>query len=382
VTNIPALVDPYGMIDEEKAKLFHDNELKALEHDPVAYNAYKRKNPRYIDDAFIIDASKCLFNHLILSRRQEQLRLMEEKNERMYVQGDLYWIDGVVDGNVGFKRNDHNGKFFMTKILDATGPDHEGDNKLANNVGLEIDTEGKRQWFPKNDRLFVIGCDPIRFKKTDDNRASKAGALGWEKFNIAIDQGKQKDDWTTHMAIMEYLERPDRPEDAAEDMIMAVRYLGCSINIENNVASFTQHFNTRGYGHFIINKSDIDEIFLIGKPSDEPMEANETMVQDYLAKISSLVVDHGHRIPFPRLVDQLLKYNRKEHTKFDLISTLGFTLYGILKKAEDEYDEVDFESIMDTVSYENGRMKHSTMSDHADNDEDYELQEIVEAWDF
>lgn len=356
ITHVPGIVDEFGFVDHEKAKEYHDRERKAREGDPIAYNSYVRKHPRDLDDAFTTDATKCLFHHKILNDRYTELKKLKDQKNLPYVRGDFYWVDGKVDGVVGFKRNDSNGKFNLAKILDATGDEFEGDNKLCNNVGLEVDHEGNKNWIPKNDRLFVIGCDPIRFRKTEDNRASKAAAHCFEKLDPVIESGKPKSTWLTNNLIMEYMERPDRPEDAAEDMIMACRYFGCSINIEGNVPTFVQHFKTRGYYEFCIVKSDFDDDVMLGKPSDEPYDATEEVIQDYIGRIQSFVIDHGHRIPFERTINQLLKYNRKDHTKYDLIPSLGFTLYGVLKRQEDDWEEVDLDDIMDVVEYEKGRL--------------------------
>ena len=351
ITHTKGIVDDFGAVDHQKAKEFHDGERKAREHDAQEYNSYIRKNPRNPDEAFITDATKCLFNYQILFKRKQEII---QSKHKPYVIGDLYWTDKV-DGHVGFVRNDKNGKFRMTKILDATGDEFENENKLCNNVGFEIDQDGIKQWFPKNDRLFVIGTDPIRFTKTQDGRASKGGAHGFEKYNDNIDKDKPKDEWKTHNFVMEYMERPEEPTDYAEDMIMACRYFGCSINPESNVGELKKHFRDRGYGKFLIVRSDFDDVVMGGKKDDEPYESNVEVIESFLSEIQAFVNRHGHRMPFDRTIEQWMEYTYKERTKFDLVPSSGFTLFGAKKRIDDEWEEVDFEEIMDVMSYDQGR---------------------------
>lgn len=372
ITVIPGIVDEFGIVDEQKAIAYHDGERKDREHDAEEYNSYIRKNPRNADEAFITDATKCLFNYMILFKRHQEV---ERAKVKPYVRGDLYWADGKVDGTVAFKRNDANGKFRMTKILDATGEEYEGSNKLCNNIGYEVDLDGQKQWYPKNDRLFVIGTDPIRFTKTMDGRASKAGAHAFEKYNDSIDKDVPREKWKTHNFIMEYLERPAEPEDYAEDMIMACRYFGCSINPESNVGTLKQHFRYRGYGKFLIVRQDFDDEVMGGKKDDEPYESNTEVIESFLAEIQAFVNRHGHRMPFERTLKQWIDYTIKERTKFDLVPSSGFTLFGARKRIEEDWEEVDLDEVIDVMEYRHGRL---TVGEREEVEEDSSLGE----WDF
>lgn len=352
ITHLPGIVDEFGMVDHEKAKEWHDRERKAREHNATEFNSYIRKNPRNADEAFITDATKCLFNYQILFKRNQEI---VKSKHKPYVRGDLYWISGKPDSDVGFIRNDTNGKFRLTKVLDATGDEFEGDNKLCNNISLEIDLDGKKQWSPKNDRIFVIGTDPIRFTKTLDGRASKGGAHTFEKYNDNIDKDVPKDKWKSHNFVMEYMERPAEPTDYGEDMIMACRYFGCSINAESNVGELKKHFRDRGYGQFLIVRQDFDEDVMGGKKDDEPYESNVEVIESFLSEIQAFVNRHGHRMPFERTIQQWMEYTYKERTKYDLVPSSGFALFGAKKRIDDDWREVDLEEVMDVVQYDQGR---------------------------
>jgi len=326
-------VDEYGFVDEKACLQKHIYERQARENNPVEFNSYLRKNPLNEAEAFIKDASKCVFNVMVITNRLEELNRI---GRQLYRRGNFEWKNNVKDGVVEFVEDSKNGRFYVSYLLDEADTDPEGHSTKSNRVRRDRDSENKTQWHPMNDRYFGVGGDPIKFNKTVDPRASKAGAIGFRKYDSNIDKDKALKEWKSHMAVFEYMHRPEEFEVYGEDMIKACRYYGCSINPESNVTTLDQYFTMRGYGEFLTRRHDFDATILAGKKDETGLTSNPESITNYVQRIQSFVNRHGHRIPFPRLLQQLLDFDPTNTTKSDLVVSLGYALLEIEKNIDDE----------------------------------------------
>jgi hypothetical protein len=332
--------DDYGFIDERACLAKHMAEREARENNMVEFNSYLRKNPLNEAEAFIKDASKCVFNVMVITNRLEELHRI---GRRLYTQGNFEWVDGKKDGVVEFVRDDQNGRFMVSYLLDEADTNPEAGRLKSNKVRRDFDSERKVQWYPLNDRYFGIGGDPIKFNKTVDPRASKAGAIGFRKYDNSVDKDVPLAEWRSHMIMFEYLHRPEEFEVYGEDMIKACRYYGCSINPESNVTTLDQYFTLRGYEHFLTRREDFDITVLAGKKDDTGVTSQPETITNYVQRIQTFVNRHGHRIPFPRILQQLLDFDPTNTTRSDLVVSLGYALLEIEKNIEEELptDNVD-----------------------------------------
>ena len=326
-------VDDYGFVDEKACLQKHMHEREARENDPVAFNSYLRKNPLNEAEAFIKDASKCVFNVMVITNRIEELNRLGRK---LYRRGNFEWKDHKKDGVVEFIEDSENGRFLVSYLLDEAETDPEGHSTKSNRVGRERTPEGKIEWYPLNDRLFGIGGDPIKFSKTVDPRASKAGAVGFRKYDPNVDKDRDLKDWQSHMVCFEYMHRPEEFETYGDDMIKACRYYGCSINPESNVTTLDQYFTLKGYKRFLTRRHDFDETVLAGKKDDTGVTSHTETITNYVQRIQTFVNRHGHRIPFPRLLQQLLNFDPGNTTKSDLVVSLGYALFEIEKIIDED----------------------------------------------
>ena len=245
----------------------------------------------------------------------------------------------------------------------------EGHSTKSNRVRRERDADKKVQWYPLNDRLFGIGGDPIKYNKTVDPRASKAGAIGFRKYDQNVDKDKPLAEWASHMVCFEYMNRPEEFEVYGEDMIKACRYYGCSINPESNVTTLDQYFNLRGYGNFLTRRHDFDDTILAGKKDDTGVTSQPETITNYVQRIQTFINRHGHRIPFPRLLKQLLDFDPSNTTKSDLVVSLGYALFEIEKIIDEDMPIDDVDDWFD--AFNNSGAK-SEFYDNAIEEEEYE----------
>lgn len=290
------------------------------------YTEEVRKFPMSWDEAKMMATGESPFNTEILINR---LEILESGRHYDFVTGNFEWVDGKIDGDVEFVRDDKSGRWNLGRVLDEEGLSLDADKRQANRVGFEF-LDDKKLWYPKNNKSFRAGSDPIRWVKTDDPRASKAACYIWSMFDPNMDMGKPRTQWKSANFIAEYFNRPDEFETFGEDIIKAIRYFGCSINAEDNVNNLRQYLETRGYGQFILFKGDFDKNII--KQSETLADAYKALssVDDVVSagiqRLVSFVVHDGGRILFPTLVKQMKDFRIKERTKFDAVVAAYFAI--------------------------------------------------------
>lgn len=352
--------DDYGYSDREKAKLWHDGERKARKDDLNELASYIRKNPYTPEEAFMEDADGCEFNGYLLNKRLEELNIKDPTT--LF---DLEWISGR-DSKVKFEPNPK-GKFRVSWLpinesetnLVEPGPPHR------KNDGTIIQT-----WRPKNDLKFRIGCDPVMHGvETVDKRVSDSAAYVFRMFDLSVDNdpnqkysNKDCDDpndykigrlkWQTYLPIVEYIFRNDDPDDFFEDMIKLCRFFGCQILIENNKNGIINKFIDRGYKEFVMYRpkdtytSDNNSQHTPGMPGVDPV------IQQYLGEIKTYIMQHAHRIPFKRLITDLIRFRRKNIKIHDPTVAFGFTLLSLKGEIKAPRVPVEISSLLRTYNNE------------------------------
>jgi hypothetical protein len=350
--------DEYGYPDEKRAKEWHDGERLGRRDDLNSLASYIRKNPYTPEEAFMEDADGCEFNAYLLNKRLEELEL---KYPVSYF--DLEWTNGR-DSEVRFEINP-NGRFCahrLPKTIQETNRVERGPKKRRTD-GTLIET-----WRPLNDAKFRIGCDPVMHGvETVDKRVSDSAAYVFEMYDYTIDHDREKKykeedcldhndykvgrlKWTTYLPIVEYIYRHDDPDDFFEDMIKLVRFFGCQILIENNKNGIINKFRDRGYGEFIMYRPK--ETFTADNNSQNTpgVHGVDPIIQQYIGEIKSYVVQHGHRIPFKRLIEDLLRYRRKNIKIHDPTVAFGITLLSLKGEAKIPRIPIDIQSMFSTYN--------------------------------
>lgn len=323
------------VIGEDGIRLFQGAESWILKNREPYKNNYQmltkeiRQYPLSWAEAKMMNTQDSPFNIMKLQNRLDQLKAMASN---LYITGNFEWVDGIFDGDVEFVRDDLSGRWKMGKLLDIEGQNFEGDKRMSNRVGFEY-IEGKKIFYPKNNRLFRIGGDPIRYDKTDNPRASKAGAYVYELFNPAIDKNVHRSKRTTGNFISEYLFRPNEFSIFGEDMIKACRYFGCSILPEENVNNLRQYFETRGYGQFVLYKGDFNNtVIKQNKSLDDAykgLSSTDDTVSAGIQRLISLVENDCHRFIFPKQIEQMISFSMKKRTEFDAVMASIYTALAI-----------------------------------------------------
>lgn len=368
--NWGAPCNKYGQVDRKTANVKIQNDFDAVKHDLKKLSGRMRKNPRNETEAFIPDQSKSIFNVQLITNRLNFLR--NELRKPLYVTGNLFPLTKDKFGPVGFQIDEHAGRFnwawFPDEFRSVSDPDKW---RLLNNVGEEIgfDYKGNSRTlkYPKNDHLFRLGTDPIKFTKTKDPRASRAGAHGFRLWDWAVDANKPRSQWESHNFIFEYINRPEDPETYSEDMALACIFLGAKILPERNVPTLNDYFERNGLERFLayprdfvrgraeLSKSDEknEASYKLNKnengldiqtQSDDAGYASTPEVIDYYTKrLITFINKDIDRFPFDKTLEDFLNFDPTNPTKSDATVSAGFTLIHTEKIAEEE--EVNEESV-------------------------------------
>lgn len=337
---MPPACDKYGNVNREIANKKIQNSLDEIKHDYIAMSSEMRKMPRNEAEAFIPDQSKSLFNIQFLSDRLNEIRNVMPK--KPYVRGNLYWVKDKFD-KVWWERDDHAGRFNWAWFPDEFSKLKDPQTcKILNNFekrwDYDIRGNSRRMIFPGNDHLFRIGSDPIKYSKTKDPRASKAGIHGFRLFDLNVDYGKPEDDWQSHNFIFEYINRPEDPEISFEDVAMACIFLGCKVLPERNVPSLNDYFERNGLEKLLAYPKDfISASNDIQVNSDDAGYASSTEVIDYyVRRLITFINKHIKRMPFDDTIEDWMNFDSTNPTPSHATVSSGFTLVHVDKIAEQD----------------------------------------------
>lgn len=380
--NWGAPCNKYGKVNREIANIKIQNDLDAVKHDLKKMSSRMRKSPRNASEAFIKDQSKSIFNVFALTQRLEEIRNMPKPP---YIRGNLYWLKDE-GGPVGFKQDEHAGRFYWAWFPDEfSGNPEPGKWKILNNVRKEAgwDRMGNRRvmTYPKNDHLFAIGTDPIKFSKTKDPRASKASGHGFRKYNINVDNGRPKAKWQSHNYIFEYIERPQDPETYFNDMGMACHFLGCSILPESNIKSLVQHFVQKGWEKFLMNAGDFPDLMIAGNQDDPGFSTTAEVIDQYTRRIITFINEHIQRMPFDRTIESWLNFDPSDTRVSDATVSSGFTLVALENKPREqetvEEDINDWFDVYDNSGTIGRTVDINEFRDYDDGGDEYDNRKIA-----
>jgi hypothetical protein len=338
------IFDDYGRSMQQQSKEEILNDRESVKNKPEELASLIRKYPFNVDEAFRIGSNTCVFNEQILNTRLTYINKLPP-NRTPYTQGDLDWMDGEEDGGVEFIPNKTNGSFLFSWLPES---------RFRN----QVRQASYGEWEPLLDSKHAISTDPISHTKTVDPRSSKAAAHGFRKFDINEDgPDLEHHDWRSHQYIFEYLNRPEEIETYFEDMIKACRFLGCQILYESQKNNIGQHFRVRGYKRFLMYRPVNTWTNQTGSQNTEGIPASKEMIDAYVLKQRSFINRHGHRIPFPRTITDLLRFNPQKTTEHDLAVSACWMHMALEKEVEIMDRQLDTDEWFDIYDNKGERSK-------------------------
>ena len=202
------------------SKTYLKNERKGLSGDSYELNEVIRQFPFTEAEAFRDSAKASLFN---VQKIYEQVEYNEDLFPNPVVTGNFVWSLGQKDTEVVFS------------------PDPNGRWRVAWMPPVAM----RNKKNPDNSWLGCAGVDSYDIDATVDGRGSKGACHFYNKFNL---------EYPSNMFVAEYASRPPLAKIFYEDILMAAKFYGYSVLIENNKYGIARHFESRGYDHFLLDR--------------------------------------------------------------------------------------------------------------------------------
>jgi len=346
------IVTKYGEIPHDEAYqiIINEREPHIGNNDKLA--PIIRKNPLNENESFIKAQNQSVYDVIILNSRLVELN--KQKAEKKYRRYFIEWVNGEVDGNVELIEHP-DGPLTLFYSPDEYWGKNVGGRKILNACTVEFDDLGRKQWKPCNNDLFRCSSDPIRYIKTDDPRASKMAAHGMMMFIPDLDAGKDEDEYISKNLMWEYCDRHTDPELDYENVIKLMRLFGHSIMPEVNAGDFYKHLMSRGYKNFIILRKNFTAEILTSKLTknslnkDNPVSSNTEVIESYVRRTAAFIRKYGHRINSIPLIKQLIEFDPKNPTKYDLAVSFGYAILAI--EADLDYYDTDQKAVKLVMEY-------------------------------
>jgi hypothetical protein len=285
-------IDKFGFANEKLALQDILEEREALRNDPRALSSAKRKEPLDEKEAFQTDASKCVFNPIILNDRYDLLKWTKPK----ILRGNFQWEDMKKDSNVTFVENP-NGRFQVLEFPD-----------FSNNVEKKGDFV-----YARNKHMYCAGIDPydhVNVTKEHQSRMSNGSLCIIKKGNPI------KPTAYDGAPVCLYLARPT-PEVFYEDCLMALTYFGCQALIETQKPGILHYFESRGYKDLCFTPPGKD------KPGIAATLTNNVYIAELTDQYISTKIDN---VWFVELIDDWLRFSPNDTTEFDAAMAMGYAL--------------------------------------------------------
>lgn len=326
--------DEFGFSDRERAILHHQEKIAGFAGDGDAIISYKRKHPRTIEEAFSVSGNDCIYNADILLTAKERIM---SSSKRLTRRGDFEWK--VKDKEVVFVDNDSSGRWEVSFLPDD-----------ANDV--TFGTSQRMTFSPKHGHKRVIGMDPfLNAHLADDSKGSFGAAAVYQKFDFNL-----PDEYcNTFVAVYKY--RAATVQDCMEDVLKAAFFYSCPILIEQNKGGSDSVYYAKLRG-FKWGYDSNREDFILERPESTLVRANQAVTEgvymteglkeQYTNATAIHIVEHGHKLVFNTIIDELLKYDPKKTKKYDVAIAVGLALVAAENRIEMKKQDIDLTNLFQT----------------------------------
>lgn len=282
-------LDKYGFADELKAREEIMMERKAKEKDPRELSGLIRKDPMSIEEAFYTDSEQCVFNPMLLTERENELKF----SETAFIRGEFVWKDEKW-GDVRFVQNPQ-GNIMLSKRFKMP-QDLENRHTIRN--GLRA---------PANNHVFAMGVDPydhkIEINRTNERYLSKGSFAVVHKESGGHNIGD-----LANGVVCFYKFRHVNPDDFYSDAIKTMIYFGCDALIERDKPGLIRHMEKMRLQEYATRLSGQQQRGI--KASRENTNGACELLDQYIN-------DNIGYVDFIELVEEWKAFDPSDTTEFD-----------------------------------------------------------------
>lgn len=219
----------------------------------------------------------------------------EDKKPTAPVQGRLEWVKARgTDKVIGVEFiPDPLGKFFVAEPppMDARG----------RTIPME--------------HAYIGGLDSID-QGLDDSQSTQGSKLA-----LVIKKRQQGPGVVSNFFCCYYLNRPDDPDDAYEDVLMCLWWYGCRVNLEYTKIGIKNYFRAKGeYWRFVQRpKIALDTADETKEQSLIGTQMTDKMLAYGISRLKAHLKSYLHLMFFRQMVQQFYDYTFAQKTKYDLV---------------------------------------------------------------
>lgn len=297
-------IDVYGYPDEEKTLKTIKAERDSVKHNPRSLSARIRKEPLTIDEAFMEDADKCVFNITNIIDREKTLA-----ENPIFKREIIFWMDEEKQ-RVRWRDANKSEKDFCWRV----SPDAELDESISNKFIMDAGVKK-----PARTRYGGISVDSYSNSQGGKKYGSKASAWMGRKYDISNPEQTGKP--TGHL-----YGRPKDKDDLHRQVMLAAIYLGYEAFYEHSADDYDGFFKDRGMRGYlgIYPLSLIDPI----KRHKEGLERHRGTPITPFSLTKQL--DNGityfenncHKLDFEEIFPIAKKFDPYARTEFDVMVSL------------------------------------------------------------
>ena len=336
-----SIINSKGKVEKQGALQYLEAKFSSAKSmGSKAYNNTRRLDPITIEDAFRDELASQLFD---IEKINSQLKYNRDINiKEKLVRGNFYYKDGIVDSEIVWKPEER-GRFLLSWI-----PEKGFGNKTTMKPMFGVMTK-----CPINDDVGCFGADVYDQSAVIDskliatengvehNLGSKGAVHGFLGMNIG--------DLPSNQFFLEYIARPKDADTFFEDVLMACIFYSMPIVVENNKKVMLRHFKSRGYRGFCLSRFDKDasrlsqdekELGGIPNSSQDIINQHWTSIEKYVNDYIGEYNPEEHEVnvrevgamgymPFDRTLQDWLRFDVNNRTKFDASISSGLALMGV-----------------------------------------------------
>ena len=290
---------------------------------PIKKQEIIRKKPRNIREAFRSATTFSHFNLDILNARLDYFTYGYPVEQRQNMQfGKFQWKNGVFGGEVEFVESDFENARFHKMFL-------PNESNWANQRIQSSSNKPK----PVNTAKFCGSSDTFKYR-TKDVKNKKDMSMGaahiYAYFDQQIDGGVTEQEWLTDDFVLEYLFRPESPDEYCEDVLMIAIYYSCKIYPENNLDNVAMKFKDWGFENYIqvgrkltlSNESGI----IYADEARGGATTNTKTIESMFRNVQQYILNAGKRSKFYRTLNDFKEVEIDNLNPYDLFVSASYCL--------------------------------------------------------
>jgi hypothetical protein len=311
-------MDKFGFSKFDEAQEYLDKEYENTLKNAGWEKAreFRRKNPRFIEDALTPSSAVCQFDFELLNKRREAIMDWPITSEKKPVLSQLEWIENMK--TVSVKPMPEYRDFNVNAKFNISGhPD------IPNNIQKLFDKK-----IPLNVGKYIASLDPIDYNKGQLNvntKSSKPALRVKRILDMSIDGDKFDElgnpknrglDFETNRTVLTYFFRPDDTKDLWDDIAKVLIYYGCPLIYERTTRSVFDYLDERGMSGFFL---DAKGNLITDETRDNyGIKTSEPAKRNYFDTTRNYINTFVNAERHIECIDQLITVTPKTMTKHDI----------------------------------------------------------------